>query len=169
MSEKIFVTVGSQKFQFNRLLKAVDDLCEKNVIDKDNVFAQIGYSDYCPKYYKFKEFLNADEFDNNMDKCEIVISHGGTGSIIEAIKKGKKIIAVPRLARYKEHVDNHQIQLLKKFEDSNYICVCSDTDNLKQALDTVKKAEYKQYKSNTSVIIEDIRNYIEGPFKHEQR
>ena len=167
MSERIFVTVGSQKFQFNRLLKAVDDLCKKNVIDKDNVFAQIGYSDYRPKYYKFKEFLNADEFDNNMDKCDIVISHGGTGSIIEAIKKGKKIIAVPRLARYKEHVDNHQIQLLKKFEDANYICVCSDTGNLKQALDTVKKTEYKQYKSNASVIIEDIRNYIEESFKHE--
>ena len=41
----IFITLGSQKFQFNRLLRAVDELIEKGVID-DTVFAQIGYSDY---------------------------------------------------------------------------------------------------------------------------
>ena len=167
MSERIFVTVGSQKFQFNRLLKAVDDLCEKNVIDKDNVFAQIGYSDYCPKHYKYKDFFDKKEFDNYIDEAEIVISHGGTGSIIEALKKGKKIIAVPRLVRYKEHVDDHQTQLLKRFEELNYIYVCNDANDLKQALDIVRITEYKQYLSNTPIIIEDIRNYIEESFKHE--
>ena len=41
----IFITLGSQKFQFNRLLKAVDDLIEHKKI-QDEVFAQTGYSDY---------------------------------------------------------------------------------------------------------------------------
>ena len=40
---KIFITLGSQKFQFNRLLKAVDELCEKGTVDAEDVFAQIGY------------------------------------------------------------------------------------------------------------------------------
>ena len=35
----IFITLGSQKFQFNRLLKKVDDLIESGVI-KEEVFAQ---------------------------------------------------------------------------------------------------------------------------------
>ena len=53
MDNKIFITLGSQKFQFNRLLKAVDELCEKGTIDAEDVFAQIGYSDYIPKNFSY--------------------------------------------------------------------------------------------------------------------
>lgn len=52
MDNKIFITLGSQKFQFNRLLKAVDELCEKGTVDAEDVFAQIGYSDYLPKKFQ---------------------------------------------------------------------------------------------------------------------
>ena len=112
MEKKIFITLGSQKFQFNRLLKAVDELCEKGTLDAEDVFAQIGYSDYLPKNFNYKKFLDRDEFSKEMSKAEIVITHGGTGAIIGAVKKGKKVIAVPRRAKYGEHVDDHQLQFL---------------------------------------------------------
>lgn len=121
MENKIFITLGSQKFQFNRLLKAVDELCEKGTVDAEDVFAQIGYSDYLPKNFSYKKFLDRDEFSNEMEKANIVITHGGTGAIIGAVKKGKKVIAVPRLAKYGEHVDDHQLQLIKQFDDLNLI------------------------------------------------
>ena len=121
MDNKIFITLGSQKFQFNRLLKAVDELCEKGTVDAEDVFAQIGYSDYLPKNFSYKKFLDRDEFSNEMEKANIVITHGGTGAIIGAVKKGKKVIAVPRLAKYGEHVDDHQLQLIKQFDDLNLI------------------------------------------------
>ena len=57
----IFVTLGSQKFQFDRLLKAVDELIENKTIIED-VFAQTGYSDYEPKNYLYKKFLDHEEF-----------------------------------------------------------------------------------------------------------
>lgn len=116
----IFITLGSQKFQFNRLLKAIDKLVEQGKI-KEEVFAQIGYSDYQPINYNYKQFLDRDEFAAMEGKADIVITHGGTGAIIGAVKKGKKVIAVPRLAKYGEHVDDHQLQLLKEFEDSGKI------------------------------------------------
>lgn len=56
MDNKIFITLGSQKFQFNRLLKAIDELCEKGTVDAEDVFAQIGYSDYLPKNFSYKKF-----------------------------------------------------------------------------------------------------------------
>ena len=118
----IFITLGSQKFQFNRVLKVVDDLVV-NGLD-DDIFAQIGYSDYKPHYYEYKEFLDREEFDSVMDKADIVITHGGTGAIIGGIKKGKKVIAVPRLAQYGEHVDDHQLQLIGQFEELGLICTC---------------------------------------------
>ena len=58
MAEKIFITLGSQKFQFNRLLIAVDKLCEKKVICGDDVFAQTGYSDYIPQNFGYNNFLD---------------------------------------------------------------------------------------------------------------
>ena len=57
----IFITLGSQKFQFNRLLKAVDELVAAGKI-KDEVFAQIGYSDYKPTNYKYEQFLDREKF-----------------------------------------------------------------------------------------------------------
>lgn len=51
----IFITLGSQKFQFNRLLKALDDLVEEGAIQEE-VFAQIGYSDYNLEIMSLKNF-----------------------------------------------------------------------------------------------------------------
>ena len=151
----IFITLGSQKFQFNRLLKAVDEL----KVDEE-IFAQIGYSDYLPQNYEYKKFLDREEFSLIMDKADIVITHGGTGAIIGAVKKEKKVIAVPRLARYGEHVDDHQIQIVEQFKELNLIYACEDM-NLEQALEDVKNTEYDHYKSNTLTIIKSIEEFIE--------
>ena len=156
----IFITLGSQKFQFNRLLKAIDKLVEQGKI-KEEVFAQVGYSDYQPLNYKYKQFLDRDEFAAMEGKADIVITHGGTGAIIGAVKKGKRVIAVPRLAKYGEHVDDHQLQLVKQFDDLNLICPCGDTNELAEAIETVKHTEYSEYESNTNTIVKSIENYIE--------
>ena len=156
----IFITLGSQKFQFNRLLKAVDSLVERGIIT-DKVFAQIGYSDYIPKFYKYKAFLDRNEFSKLVEKSEIIITHGGTGAIIGAIRKGKKLIAIPRLKKYGEHVDDHQLQLVKQFDEMNLICSCDNCDLIEKALLKVKKTEYNSYISNTNTIISSIRNFIE--------
>lgn len=162
MDNIIFITLGSQKFQFNRLLKAVDELCERGTIEAEDVFAQIGYSDYLPKNFNYKRFLDRDEFSKEMEKADIVITHGGTGAIIGAVKKGKKVIAVPRLAKYGEHVDDHQLQLIKQFDDLNLICSCQDTSKLDVALKIAQITKYNRYESNTINIISSIEDYIKG-------
>lgn len=162
MNKRIFITLGSQKFQFNRLLKAVDKLYEKRCINSEDVFAQTGYSDYLPKNFAYKKFLDRDEFSNEMEKADIVISHGGTGAIISALKKGKKVIAVPRRAKYGEHVDDHQLQLVSQFKELNLICVCDDVKEIGEALKIVKRTTYEKYLSNTQRIIDSIERYIEN-------
>lgn len=156
----IFVTLGSQKFQFNRLLKEIDRLIEEGKISEE-VFAQVGASDYVPKHYAYKDFLDKDEFSEWQDKCDIVITHGGTGAIIGAVKKGRKVIAVPRLAQYGEHVDDHQVQLLKQFEESNLISVCYDLSDLDEIYKQLPKQTFAQYKSNQMTVVNDIRSYLD--------
>lgn len=155
----IFVTLGSQKFQFNRLLKELDNIVARKKVT-ENIFAQIGYSDYKPQNYEYKEFVDRDEFKNIMSKCDLVISHGGTGAIITAVKQGKKVIAIPRLAKYGEHVDDHQIQLVKEFEESGIIKAVYDLNELEESILNIRKIQFKEYKSNTQNIINSIEKFI---------
>ena len=144
----IFITLGSQKFQFDRLLKAIDNLCEKGVINASEVFAQSGYSNYVPRYYKYKSFLDRDEFSERMSNADIVITHGGTG--------------VPRLKKYGEHVDDHQLQLIKQFDGMNLICPCWEVENLDVALKEAVSTRYNSYISNTETVIKSIRSFIDS-------
>lgn len=160
----IFVTLGSQKFQFDRLLKKIDELVQSGEL-KDKVFAQIGYCDYVPKNYEYKKFLNREEFGMSMEKSSIVITHGGTGAIVGAVKKKKKVIAVPRLSKYGEHVDDHQVQILKQFEEMDLILPCYDLDELGKKLEEINWMDFRAYQSNTQRIISSIEEFIEGMSK----
>lgn len=157
----IFVTVGSQKFQFNRLLIEIDKLIENKIIT-ENVFAQIGVSDYKPKNYEYTDFTTQDEFSKRIDESDLIITHGGTGVIVNALKKNKKVIAIPRLSKYGEHVDDHQIQLINEFKEMNFIEAVYEIDDMKDALNNVKKNKYSQYISNTQQIIQSIQEFLES-------
>lgn len=126
------------------------------------MFAQIGYSDYLPQNYQYKKFLNRDEFAEMEGKADVVITHGGTGAIIGAVKKGKKVIAFPRLAMYGEHVDDHQIQLIEQFNEMKLIYSCNDVQELKTAIEEVRTKKYDDYHSNTAVIINSIENFLDA-------
>lgn len=156
----IFVTLGSQKFQFDRLLEQIDKLIDEKVIT-DEVFVQSGYSDYEMKHCKYEKFLDREEFAARMGKSDIVITHGGTGAIIGAVKAGKKVIAVPRLAKYGEHVDDHQVQLLEQFGDMGIIETCYEVTELGEKYLKIRDKEFCRYESNTSRIIESIEEFFE--------
>ncbi|SDN05385.1 PssE/Cps14G family polysaccharide biosynthesis glycosyltransferase [Bacillus sp. OK048] len=155
----IFVTLGSQKFQFNRLLEKIDDLIKNEVI-KDRVFAQIGASEYIPKNFESVDYMDADDFSGKVGISDIVITHGGTGAIISAVKKEKKVIAVPRLAKYGEHVDDHQLQLLKQFDEMGIIMACYDLDNLGSIYEEILSVSLMPYLSNTKRILNEIDNFL---------
>lgn len=158
----IFVTLGSQKFQFNRLLIEVDRLVEEGKITEE-VFAQTGYSDYEPKNYEYKNFLDRDEFADIMGKCDKVITHGGTGAIIGAVKQEKKVIAIPRLKKFGEHVDDHQLQIIKEFKNMNFIGSTNEISELEDIMNCIDNIEFNKYKSNTNNIIQKIEQFlIEG-------
>lgn len=156
----IFVTVGSQKFQFNRLLKKIDELIEEDKI-KNDVIAQTGVSTYPIKHYASFDFLSSEQFEKYMKKADLIITHGGTGTIVMASKMGKKIIGVPRLVKYGEHVDDHQMQILQEFKKANLIEVAYTTEELEEALRRVQITKYNIYHSNPDRLLKDIEKFIE--------
>ena len=155
----IFVALGSQKFQFNRLLKELDKLVEQGLI-KEDIFAQTGYSDYIPKNYKFKNFLDRDEFSKVMNECDKVITHGGTGAIIGAVKKNKKVIAVPRNKKFNEHVDNHQYDIVDAFSRMKIIEGVFTVEQLGETISSLEFTKLSNYVSNTEVLVKDIKRFL---------
>ena len=158
----ILVTVGSSKFNFDRLLKIIDKLCEKNIINGKDVIAQIGYTDYVPKNYKYFISVPSDEFKKYIDESDYIISHAGVGTIIKAVQKGKKVIVFPRRKKYNEHVDDHQMQIKKTLEDNGYVLSANNFNELVNNIKMIKSFKPKKYKSNNKKINKIIIDYIEG-------
>lgn len=132
---KIFVTVGSRNYPFDRLFKKLDELCEEGVI-KGEMFAQTGTSTYQPKYFEYKDFISQDEFMERVKWADIVVSHGASGSIMKALNAGKKVIAVTRLEKYGEHINDHQIQNNEAFADNGYVVAVFEMDELGKAFES---------------------------------
>ena len=118
----IFVTVGSRNYPFDRLFRKLDELYESGVLT-ESMFAQIGTSTYRPKHYKYKNFVSQEEFLEMVREADIVVSHGASGSIMKALNNGKKVIAVTRLEKYGEHINDHQIQNNEAFGSNGYVLV----------------------------------------------
>ena len=162
----IFVTLGSQKFQFNRLLQAIDRQIESGKITEP-VFAQTGWSDYKPVHYEWAPFLDREDMDAWVAKADVVIAHGGTGAIVGALKAGKKVIAVPRLAKYGEHVDDHQEQITGQFLGLNMILRCEDCGELSQMIAQAKAQTFRPYVSHTQAILDSLEEFLQENFGNQ--
>lgn len=148
----IFVTVGTQDKPFTRLIEIV----EKSVLAgeiKDEVIVQAGNTKYESKVLNILNYIPFDEFDNYLKKADVIITHGGVGSILNAVKLKKKVIAVPRLFKYNEHINDHQIQIIRKMSEAGYILSLEEDESLKDKLEQIKDFKVKDYESNTENFI----------------
>ena len=155
----IFVTLGTQDKSFKRLLEDIDNVVKKHNI-KDKIIVQAGYTKYDSKNMQIFDLLDKDEFDNYIKKCDLLITHGGVGSILTGLKNNKKVIACPRLAKYNEHMNDHQLQIINKFTKSGYILSYNEGDDLYRVINDSKKFKPKKYLSNTDNMIKIIEDYI---------
>ena len=155
----IFVCTGTQVYQFDRLLKELDKLIESGAV-KDQVFAQTGASTYVPKHYEYKPFLSVDEFKEYQANASIIISHGGTGALISASKLGKNIIAVPRLAKFGEHTDDHQLQIVDVLKNEGYVRAVYDIEKLGIVISEAQIDPIRKPYDRESHVMEIIERFI---------
>jgi len=138
MKTKIFVNVGTT-YPFDRLTRKMDFIAKNK---KYEIFLQIGKSNYSPKNCKYKDFFDDVNFQKMLNWADIVVSHAGVGSILEVIGTKKKLILIPRMKKFEEAVDDHQIEICKAFEEKFGIPWEADAKNLT-----------KHFSKNTSVKI----------------
>ena len=153
--------LGTQNNSFHRLLEEIDRLIEIGKIN-DEVIVQAGYTKYKSQNMKIVDFVSNDEIEKLEQQADCIITHGGVGSIIGSIEIGKKVIAVPRLKQYGEHVNDHQLDIIESFDKLGYIIGITDVSQLEEALQRVKGFKPKKYIQNTGNIIKIVENFIDN-------
>lgn len=156
----ILVLLGTQNNDFSRLLKEIDKQV-KNGLIKDEVMVQAGFTKYKSKSMQIFDMKPMNELNKLIDEANLIITHGGAGTIINSLKKGKKVIAVPRLKEYFEHVNNHQKAIISRFNREGYIIGVLDDMTLEEALKKVEEFEPVPYIEKNTNIINIIEKFIE--------
>ena len=157
----ILITLGTQDKSFKRLLEAIDRQVELGNI-KDKIVVQAGCTKYESKNMEIFDLIPMEKFDDLIKSCDLLITHGGVGSIITGLKNDKKVIAAARLEKYKEHTNDHQLQIIENFSNDGYILGLDNFDELDKVLEKAKTFKPKKYVSNTDKMIKIIEDFIDG-------
>lgn len=156
---EIFVVVGTQKFPFDRLVRKADSIASKN--KNMNFYIQRGCSKFIPRHSQSSEYLTPVEFAEKLAACDVVVCHAGVGIISEALHASKCIVAVPRLKKYNEHVDDHQCEILEFFSSNGRICSCRSLDSLEEI---IMRSFYQRSADSSSEtesnLVKEITKYI---------
>jgi len=156
----IFVSVGTHNEQFDRLLREMDRIVGSGVIS-DKVIAQTGSSTYKPRnfrHFNFSEWKNITKLNKD---AEIVVTHGGAGNLLMASHFMKPIVAVPRMKKFGEHVNDHQLQLVRELERQGRVIAVYDIHDLSKAIAKAKTYISKKRKFNRKKrIVAVVDNYL---------
>lgn len=157
----IFVILGTQDKKFPRLLYAIQKQIDEGKIDKEEqIIVQAGSTKYESKDMRILDYMSINEFEEYIEKASLIICHAGVGTILTALKKGKKIIAAARLKEYREHVNDHQLQILENFSKKGYILALEDFEKLDLALEHAKNFTPAEFKSNKKYFLQQLEKEI---------
>jgi UDP-N-acetylglucosamine transferase subunit ALG13 len=128
----IFVTVGTE-LPFNRMVRVVDEWAK--AANRNDVFAQIGETDWQPAHIAWSRFLHPPEFARRFAEADVVIAHAGMGTILSALQWEKPILVMPRRASLGEQRNEHQLATAKRLLELGKINVAMDEAELRAKVD----------------------------------
>lgn len=145
----IFVTIGTQKQSFARLFNLIE---HSELLKDENIIAQVGNTKFQSRIMKIYEFLSEEQMREYINEAEFVICHGGVGSIFSALNMQKKVLAVPRLKKYDEHIDDHQLEVCRELTNENYIKMYDETRLFEDVIKELRETDLKKYEKNTDYL-----------------
>jgi UDP-N-acetylglucosamine transferase subunit ALG13 len=150
----LFATVGAT-LPFDRLVAAVAQLKAEGSITERTII-QTGIGGLAPDGLEVHETLPFDKVQTLVKTASIVVCHGGTGSIITALREGCHVIAMPRLSEHAEHYDDHQSEITDAFEKRGLISVAKTVDDLRAAIARCRQTPRVLATTNPVALIEHL-------------
>lgn len=158
----IFVTVGNSNQGFGRLLEAVKRLAEDGPLRGERIFMQSGSTkNFRSALCETRPFLTMEEFNRFMEEAELIITHGGCGTLIHALQLGKVPVAMPRRRKYDEIVNDHQLQLVDALAESGWVVPAREPGDLPGAIALAREAMRRPVKRPESNMIPLVARAIE--------
>jgi beta-1,4-N-acetylglucosaminyltransferase len=131
----VFVTVGNATQEFRRLLECVDMLAGQGFFNDEVVVIQRGNNpEFLASYCKQEDFLTMNRFTQMIREADLVICHAGAGALINVFQAGKVPVVMPRRKKYSEHVDDHQLELVKALSTEGRVVPAYEPENLPDAI-----------------------------------
>ena len=168
----IYVTVGAGigGQEFDRLIKKVDDIAPKF---GEEFVIQLGASNYVPQNMKWFDYVSYEESLEYFRKAQLVIGHCGAGTIINALSFGKPLIVIPRLLKFNEHADDHQLEMATLLVQSQIARVVYDVEDLELVIKNTLEEVHDSEKDFSSIhrrnLINEMREFLANMEKGERR
>jgi UDP-N-acetylglucosamine transferase subunit ALG13 len=155
----IFVTVGANT-PFDRMVRCVDEWAASR--GRDDVFAQIGRTDYRPAHLQWTERLSPVEFRETLARASVVVAHAGMGTILSALELGIPVLVMPRRAALREQRNDHQLATARHLAERGLVHVASDDEELRGRLDQLVGLDAHEPIPSVAPprLIERIRGFI---------
>ncbi len=123
----IFVTVGSHEAPFDRLVQRMDELAGQT---EEPVWMQIGSATVSPVRAPHRRFFSTVDFRRLFRESRAVVSHAGVGTLLEAARIRKPLVCLPRLHRFGEHWDDHQLEICAELARSGTLQYVEEPEDL---------------------------------------
>ena len=156
----LFATVGAI-LPFDRLVESVAELKARGEIAED-VLVQTGRGGAVLAGVETVESLPFDRMQEVLRDASIVVCHGGTGSLITALRQGCRVVAMPRLFEFGEVYDDHQKEITEAFEARGLISVANTADELAVALKAARERPPVSATSDPAALIAHLRGLLSG-------
>lgn len=145
----VLVLLGTQKQQFTRILELTEDA---KILKDEEIIVQAGNTIYKSDRLKILDFISLEQYEELIRKTDLLICHGGVGTIFSALKAKKKILVVPRLKKYGEHINDHQLEICQMLENMGYLNYYKDGEDFEKALQITLNKGFKEYISDESFL-----------------
>lgn len=159
----IYVTVGSAigGAEFDRLIKKIDEIASHF---EEEFVVQLGASNYLPKNFRWFHYIPFEKSLEYFEMAQLVIGHCGAGTIINAVSFGKPLIVMPRLVKFNENSDDHQLEIANLLEQSQIARVVYDIKDLESVIQKALQGSRDSEKSLFSIhkrnLIDKMRGFL---------
>ena len=156
----IFVTVGNVTQHFRRLLEAIEEMAVGGILNQQPVIIQTGSNSYfASSHCVQRDFFPPDEYRQLIHDAEVVVCHGGAGTLHHVFQTGKVPVVMPRRRKYGEHVDD-QYSLVKALADQGRIVAAFEPEDLTGAILKAKSAEQRTIPAEPAQALALVSNAI---------
>lgn len=157
----IFVTTGTNGIPFDRLLREVD-----TVADEEPLIVQHGPSNLRPPHATCLDYVSFSRLVELVREARVIVTHGGAGTILVALMNGKRPLVVPRLARFGEAVDDHQLELGRRLDEAELVTLVDDVGRLRELVQPMRPGPSPVRRQPPTALLDDLRTYLAAVTSH---